>query len=74
MDLPLERDQTIVDVSAADDELGVADWPTDFVRENALPLRAFAEGNLSWRTGSLSAPCDDFEHSAQRRMQSKKQK
>ena len=45
------RDQTPVDVYAAGDEPGVADWPTRFVRENALPLQAFAVGNWPWQAG-----------------------
>ena len=44
------RDQTPADASAVGDELGVADWPTGFVRGNVLPLEAFAEENLQWQT------------------------
>lgn len=45
------RGLTPVDASAAGDEPDVADWPTDFVQENALPLQAFAEEDLPWQIG-----------------------
>ena len=43
--------RTSVDASVAGDEPGVADWPTGFVRGNAPPLQASAEGNWLWQTG-----------------------
>lgn len=51
MELRPVRDQTPVDVRAAGDEPGVVDWPTGFVRGNALPLQAFAVENLPLQTG-----------------------
>ena len=47
------RNRTPAGASAGADEPGVADWPTGSVRENALPLQAFAAENWSWQTDSL---------------------